>query len=120
MTTSRPARASASAQASPITPAPTTTVSITSMASGSRRVKEAGRNDRASTCQSVLLAQAEVALADAGVVRQRTRRAVEDHFAGFQHIRVIGNLQRSACVLLHQQDRHAAPLQFDDDVKDLA
>src|SRR5438067_418132 len=50
---------------------------------------------------------AEIELGDVRVRAQPLRRAVEDHAAVLHHVAIIGDLQRHARVLLHEEDRHA-------------
>ena len=60
----------------------------------------------------LLVAEAEVALDDARVGGQFAARPGQRHLAGFQHVAVVGDLQRGAGVLLDQQDGDAGLLQF--------
>src|SRR5690606_27351492 len=67
-----------------------------------------------------LLAQAEIAFDDTRIARQFFGLALEHHLSRFEHIAIIGHLERSACVLLHQQDGNACAAQTSDDMEDFA
>src|SRR5690606_33476909 len=67
-----------------------------------------------------LLAQAEIAFDDTRIARQFFSLALEHHLSRFEHIAIIGHLERSACVLLHQQDGNACAAQTSDDMEDFA
>jgi hypothetical protein len=51
---------------------------------------------------------AQVGLLHLGVVQQLGSRTLEHDAAGFHHVAAIGDGQRGACVLVHQQHRRAA------------
>src|SRR5574343_751571 len=68
--------------------------------------------------RSVLVAEAEVGFDDARVGGQFGARAGQLDLAGFQHVAVVGYLQRGAGVLLDEQDGDAGFLERRDGAED--
>src|SRR2546427_12357988 len=61
----------------------------------------------------------EIRRSDARIEGELGARALDRELAGFQHVAVIGDLQRGSRVLLDQQYRYAGCLERGDDIEDL-